>query len=742
MRLTTEKGELDLPFNFSFEMERNNPFLSDEGDATVPATLPSTRRNRQCLDHIERIDRVGDSMADIPAALQVGSFVKNGRLIIDTAHERDGYNVSFAIENSSLYCQYKEKTIKEIFGEYNNGAGYQDYTYVGLANIISHLNDIYNANVPGVDYTIFPVAVSKYKENDAEVFQYNNMMSNNSLVYEKRVVKEGDVNMTVPDGYGVSPFIYLWVMLRRLFMLIGYSVASNIFTFGWLKNIVVLNNCSDTIVNGVINYKDLVPSCKLSELLQWLKDKFHVHVRVDSNDKYVYIISMDSILADGADADYSSIMEGEPTLTFNRTSRTVLSSGTSLEGAAPAAETFDALIEKYGGFFPINEGLYAAMVGGTFQYHDCLAYRYATGDFYEIRTNFNTGKDELIYLGTNYFKYDRHNSEEAEDYAAVDEMPPMIAANKMLTPYIGDRTHAHTTFNESPTDTDQPIIIAQEVYAGPNCVYQKRLGTTQGVVPLQNNDSMYLSGSLVYYHCWSINGQTPPETIYNALWAAYNKQLRNGFIEVAARLLFNKADLSMLDMTSLKLLRGKMLLPKSFTIPIGEKMGLSECHFLMIKDGKELVEDAEVNYNTPPRIKWDYTGSTIIDDLWATLVLTSYNHYDNLYGQPYDNGLLYDQYMTLIDMSLGMHANIHYIARPTGEYELVFTDGIEKLYGHFPTEVGEISPAQIRYFTLRVKMERYQYDSSVPTHYGTFHDYFYIDFENQSAPVTYTAVAY
>ena len=94
MRLTTEKGDLDLPFNFSFEMERNNPFLSDEGDATVPATLPSTRRNRQCLDHIERIDRVGDSMADIPAALQVGSFVKNGRLIIDTAHERDGYNVS------------------------------------------------------------------------------------------------------------------------------------------------------------------------------------------------------------------------------------------------------------------------------------------------------------------------------------------------------------------------------------------------------------------------------------------------------------------------------------------------------------------------------------------------------------------------------------------------------------------------------------------------------------------------
>ena len=741
MRLTTEMGDLDLSFNFSFEMERNNPILSDEGDATIPATLPSTKRNRQNLDHIERIDRVGDSLVDIPAVLQVGSFAKNGRLIVDTAHVRDGYNVSFAIENSSLYCQFKDKTIKEIFGEYNNGAGYQDYTHVGLANIIDHLNDIYYARVPGVDYTIFPVAVSKYKENDVERFQYNNAVQDGSLVYEKRVVREGDVNMTVPDGYGVSPFVYLWNMLRRLFTIIGYSVAFNVFTFGWLKNVVVLNNCSDTIVNGVINYKDLVPSCKLSELLHWLKDKFHVHVRVDSNDKNVYIVSMENILADNADADYSDMMEGEPILTFNRTSRTVLSSGTSIEGAAPAAETFDALIEKYGGFFPINEAHYANMIGGTFQYHDCLVYRYATGDFYEIRTNFNTGKDEIIHLGTNYFKYDRHNSEESEEYAAIDEMPPMIAANKMLTPYIGDRTHTHTTFNESPTDTEQPIIIVQEVYAGPNSVYQSRIGTTQGVVPMEK-DAFYLAGSLVYYHCWSINGQTQPATIYSALWAAYNKQLRNGIIEVATRLLFTKAALSMLDMTQLKLLRGKMLLPKSFTIPIGEKTGLSQCHFLLIKDGDGLEEDEDVIYDTPNRIKWEYTGSTVIDDLWATLVNTSYNHYDNLYGQPYDNGLLYDQYMTLIDMSLGMHAAISYIARPTGEYELVFTDGIEKLYGHFPSEVGETSPAQIRHFTLRVKMERYRYDSSVPTHYGTFVDLFDIEFENQSAPVSYVAVAY
>lgn len=740
MNLEIENGELELPRDFSFELERTNPFLSNEGDATIPATLPSSDRNLQLFNHIERLDRMGDNMVDIPAVLRVGSFVKNGRLIVDTAHRRDGINVSFAIENSSLYCRYKDKTVKQIFAEYNNGAGLQDYTYVGLANIVSHLEDIYNANAASVDYTIFPVGVSKYDDDGTEVYQVNNAFSGGTLIYQTRVVREGDVQMTVPNGYGVSPFIYLWVMLRRMFALMGYSVAYNVFTFGWLRNVVVLNNCSDTIVNGVIKYEDMVPSCKVSELLQWLKDKFHVHVRIDSNDKNVYIVPMESLLEGNADADWSDRLEGDPTLTFNKTSRTVLSSRTTIAGAAPAAETFDALIEKYGGFFPINESQYYNMKGGTFQYHDCLVFRYATGEFFEIRTNLNTAKDELIRLGTNYFKYDRSNSDESENFEAYDEIPPMVVADKFFVPYIGERTHAHTTFNDSKTDTEQPIILVQQAYIGPNSYYQKRLGTTQGCLPLSDNSGWYLAGTLVNYQCWTINGQTPPVSMYEHCWAEYNKQLRNGLVEIAANLLLKATDLSGLDMTKPKLLRNQKLLPKSFNIPISEKMGLSACQFLLIKDNASLVEDSAVTYNTPARIRWVFTGSEAISDLWATIVNTSYHHYNDMYGSPY-NGLLYDQYLTLIEPG-GPMPTIAYIAKPTGEYELEFTDGIEKLYAHTPAAVGETSPQAIRYFTLKIQMGRHVYDTSVPNNYGTFHDNFYIDFEGQSAPVTYTSQAY
>ena len=130
-----------------------------------------------------------------------------------------------------------------------------------------------------------------------------------------------------------------------------------------------------------------------------------------------------------------------------------------------------------------------------------------------------------------------------------------------------------------------------------------------------------------------------------------------------------------------------------------------------------------------------------MDDLWATLCNSRYGSYENLYGQPYDNGLLYDVNLDLIDPA-GMHAPTRYIAKPTGDYDIVFTDGIEKLYAHTPQSAGETSPATIRYFTMRVKMARYNYDASAQTHYGTFHDYYYIDFENQHAAITYVSETY
>lgn len=115
MKLMTNNGELDLPEDFSFEIELNNPFLSDEGDSSVPATIPATPNNLKVLDNIHRVDRANRFMKSVPATLMAGTIQKHGQLIIDTLNMKNGISVSLAVENSDLYSQYKGKSLKEIF---------------------------------------------------------------------------------------------------------------------------------------------------------------------------------------------------------------------------------------------------------------------------------------------------------------------------------------------------------------------------------------------------------------------------------------------------------------------------------------------------------------------------------------------------------------------------------------------------------------------------------------------------
>ena len=103
MRLVTQFGSIELPEDFSFEVERTNPFLSDEGDATIPATIPASQRNLNILENIDRVDKAFKFIKKVPAILQHGVFCKHGQLVIDTVNRKNGIAVSFAIENSDVY---------------------------------------------------------------------------------------------------------------------------------------------------------------------------------------------------------------------------------------------------------------------------------------------------------------------------------------------------------------------------------------------------------------------------------------------------------------------------------------------------------------------------------------------------------------------------------------------------------------------------------------------------------------
>ena len=126
MRLITAKGEIELPKDFEIRIKRTNPLLSEEGDASYPLTIPPTPNNLAILGHVERIDRAERYVNKVEAILYAGPIQKSGHLVIDTAHRKNGIDAVFAIDSSDMYVKAKEKTLRQIFEEYDNGNGYKE----------------------------------------------------------------------------------------------------------------------------------------------------------------------------------------------------------------------------------------------------------------------------------------------------------------------------------------------------------------------------------------------------------------------------------------------------------------------------------------------------------------------------------------------------------------------------------------------------------------------------------------
>lgn len=601
MRLTTQNGQLDLPKDFAMTMRRTNPFLSEEGDASLPCTLPASENNKRVLKHTERIDRSTRHTNKIAASLQCGPITKHGQLIIDTVHRLDGIDVSFAIENSDLYSQFKDKTLKEIFREANNGTGYKRTDYNSIANWMTYLNGIYRGDLSDPDFTIFPVAIAAYEENDKKVYQTNNEIGGQGvLVWQKRTVREGDVNMMVPDGYGISPFLYLHRLVALVFSVLGYSVTANCFAVSPYSKLVVLNNSSDTLVKPVINYADLSPNCKLSEFLDFLLKKFHAQAAIDSTAKTVRIAFMEDLVAATPTEDITDRVNGDMTLAIAPTSRVVLSSKTDIEDAAAAEETFDKLMEKYGFFVGLNENDFGKIGTSQQPYFDCLVLRKATGEFFVLERDMSNGQQTQRRLGTNYFTYDRRNSDESEQFASDDSMPPMVAIGKTglqtIVPFIGERRHFHTSYLGSETDMEQEIMIVQE-YSG-LATALARGGTTQKHVPLPASPYETV-----------LQFALDPYELYKKFWKRYNEMLLNNKVTLSGTVEYSLTELMQLDMVNPKMFRNQVLIPEAMEATLSGKVSNGESSFILAKGYEDGIADTDIQPGTVNRLKWVYSTS-------------------------------------------------------------------------------------------------------------------------------------
>lgn len=116
MKLITEKGELALPADFQFDIEENNPFFSQEGAQSIPATLPLTPDTARKLEFIQRPNGRNRTMRKIKCTLKCGIIHKHGTLVIDST-EGTSLTGSIMLNESELYSSIKDTTLKEIFSQ-------------------------------------------------------------------------------------------------------------------------------------------------------------------------------------------------------------------------------------------------------------------------------------------------------------------------------------------------------------------------------------------------------------------------------------------------------------------------------------------------------------------------------------------------------------------------------------------------------------------------------------------------
>ena len=542
MKLITEHGQLPLPDDLEISVEQHNPFFSDEGASSVPVTIPATQ---QALSVLGRPERVGGSnrLRRIRATLSEGVFIRNGQLLMESASADEGITCSFLLAESEFYTQFKEKNLRDIFADKVR----QEWT--DIRALYAYLAKLYRGEATD-DFILCPVAVDY--DSEAGSYRVNNApLDGGALEYLSRYIPDGEDSILVPDGYGIAPFLYLHRLIDLLFSLSGYTVGLNPFrTDTALKQIIVLHNVSDVICTGKIDYSDLVPDMTVSDFLEWLEDKFLATARIDPDRKQADVYLLQDVLSNAvADIDLSGKIDGHVTITFNDTSRVVLKADTSLEGAAPAAETIDD-------FFMTNEFVLDAVSGDidTENINKAVCAR--------IRA---TGR-----LGSGYFNYDKKNSENCEEFSPTDPLPPMVYVDGILMPYIGTRVHRHTQVNGEKEDADgQKIIIAYDrgVFSqDDNC----RLATTQ------KYDALGAA--------WTEYSLTPDD-LYLRFFSLYNGLLRGGKEEMTGHLVLSVQELLSMDILRHKMFKGQHLMITGFAYSLrNQKIMFDNTSFLILKN--------------------------------------------------------------------------------------------------------------------------------------------------------------
>ena len=572
IRLYTDMGEVALPADFSIAMDKNSPFFSKEGEQSIPINIPVTNSVNSYLYNNLRFQK-SNLVISVNAFLQIGMLRKVGKLVF-SSFSKHRIAASFITSESDLYADYGDKNIKELFSDHfrNDFSNIPDWIEYFRKVLLGHLRD---------DFTLIPVFTNK-KDNDVFVINKPDTdRADGTLIYKRRLLQ----NEEVPDGYGVSPFLYLNRFLELLFSKLGYTLVRNdIATIEGYNNLILLNNNADSICKGRLCYRDLVPSCSVNDLIEWLDEKFKAAVFVDSEKKDVKIITFSAMCKSTAELDLSDYIDIDSlSINLEKSKDYSIVSDTSIEGAAPAADSLSDFIKKYPYVKKVNE---EEFLNNNNPYTILL--RVATGAFYWVERKFCNNKTFVTRtskIGSNYFSFS--GSSAGGEIKPKDLIPPMVIYSypennymNILSAYIGNRINLNTSFanEKEKKEEEQKIIIVKD--AGLSIIDEKhrclyRLGTTQGY------DNI---GELIEDK--SLNSDCLGRDFFTEFFSVSKAGLAN----IDVKLVFENFNFLNLKLDKPVMISGQKCIPSQINYELSDVVGSSESSkFILIKNSSKNI---------------------------------------------------------------------------------------------------------------------------------------------------------
>lgn len=335
---------LDLPAGFTFDIEDTSPVFNDRGPQSLPVTVPATARNSRLLGWPQRMDTGRHPAApEIRATVRCGAVTRFGTVNVTEAGPEAGITLAIGFDNSSAYALWAERRLKDL-------ADLPVVRFGSTGDAFAEMNHCIHDPYPTLeDYAVFPIGVTKEERDGVVRWEILNRTpdaaTRGSLARPRKVrrwIDGTDTDLTVPDCYGITPFLHVWRVLELVFADLGLRLESNpVKDDPDLCRLVVLNNTADAIVTGTLRYSELMPDCTVQEFLNSLWCRFGLVYAVDETRGTARLRLLRDILRSPAAEDMTCYCAGPATVTWEERQYVKMSARKGIEGAEPACATFE-----------------------------------------------------------------------------------------------------------------------------------------------------------------------------------------------------------------------------------------------------------------------------------------------------------------------------------------------------------------------------------------------------------------